>query len=625
MNLDHKLLWVALAFYVPTGSVVAAEFQYYGEVTICTGACDSFEAFDVGATVSGSVSIDVAPGGFFGFFDIDEASAAFEVFNPAAPLEAYNGSNPTTANPLPIAPGPAELAGTGLPTLTGGTTDAEGNLSSGSILFQYVTPPLNGNGGWMIFDLAEGTAEVCLFFATAGCIPDATQALLARGGWLDTDGDGIPDAIDNCRDVSNDDQRDTDGDGFGNACDADLNNDCTTNLLDLLLFRAEFLGSDPDADFNGDGIVNLLDLLALRQRFLRPPGPTFAPNTCPGNTIVYESFGDGVGPTSGSWRFDDGGVVANGGELGIGDHALDYSTSGPFYLRQFSSSGSFLGDLLSQGVMELTVRARHSGVGDSVDLRALLQSGGDWARSTTAVTIANTATGWATYTFPLGFGDLASGGPNGLSDAEILANVSLIALVHDPDGTSPGTLAEVSSETTVRFDSIRLIGKLPPDTTIIDIIQDGGFEGGDPNPDWAAGANGTPLCTVRTCTDLLGGEPFEGEWFARFAGGGPPQSISQTVTIPASTSAFLKFRLAIQDCPVDFLSDYGLEVMIDGAPQRVFDETNCTQQPYTEVVINMRSVADGAAHTITFSGFSNVGNPNYLVDDVRLEVLVPVQ
>ena len=36
---------------------------------------------------------------------------------------------------------------------------------------------------------------------------------------LDQDGDGVPDAADNCRDTANADQADADGDGTGDACD----------------------------------------------------------------------------------------------------------------------------------------------------------------------------------------------------------------------------------------------------------------------------------------------------------------------------------------------------------------------------------------------------------------------
>lgn len=42
---------------------------------------------------------------------------------------------------------------------------------------------------------------------------------------LDTDGDGVGDACDNCPSVSNSDQLDTDGDGDGDACDSDDDDD----------------------------------------------------------------------------------------------------------------------------------------------------------------------------------------------------------------------------------------------------------------------------------------------------------------------------------------------------------------------------------------------------------------
>ncbi|MEL7238556.1 MAG: thrombospondin type 3 repeat-containing protein, partial [Planctomycetota bacterium] len=90
----------------------------------------------------------------------------------------------------------------------------------------------------------------------------------------DSDADGIVDESDNCTLISNPDQRDSNGDGFGNACDADLNNDGVVNVLDLGELRLVFFGDDADADFNGDGVVNIIDLGVLRAGFFLPPGPS---------------------------------------------------------------------------------------------------------------------------------------------------------------------------------------------------------------------------------------------------------------------------------------------------------------------------------------------------------------
>ena len=96
------------------------------------------------------------------------------------------------------------------------------------------------------------------------------------GGVVDTDGDGVEDALDNCTLLANPDQRDTNGDGFGNACDADLNNDNIVNVQDLGLLRTVFFdtGDSLDADFNGDGVVNVADLGIMRAAFFGAPGPS---------------------------------------------------------------------------------------------------------------------------------------------------------------------------------------------------------------------------------------------------------------------------------------------------------------------------------------------------------------
>jgi hypothetical protein len=100
----------------------------------------------------------------------------------------------------------------------------------------------------------------------------------------DTDHDGISDTADNCTQVANGNlvldagghsQLDTNGDGYGNACDADLDNNGIVNFADLALFRAAFGTTNANADLNGSGgVVNFADLAIFRGLFGRPPGPS---------------------------------------------------------------------------------------------------------------------------------------------------------------------------------------------------------------------------------------------------------------------------------------------------------------------------------------------------------------
>jgi arylsulfate sulfotransferase len=104
---------------------------------------------------------------------------------------------------------------------------------------------------------------------------------------MDTDSDGIPDYQDNCvlkpngaliLDAGGNSQRDTDGDGYGNMCDGDLNNDGSTNTLDLNLYKLAHRTSpgdtnyNADADFNGDMVINTLDLNIYKGLHRKPPG-----------------------------------------------------------------------------------------------------------------------------------------------------------------------------------------------------------------------------------------------------------------------------------------------------------------------------------------------------------------
>jgi len=92
---------------------------------------------------------------------------------------------------------------------------------------------------------------------------------------FDLDGDAVADDVDNCKLKYNANQLDTDGDNYGNACDADFNNDGIVNSFDIGLFKTMFMVTGTsEADINGDGIVNSLDLGLFKRMFFQAPGPS---------------------------------------------------------------------------------------------------------------------------------------------------------------------------------------------------------------------------------------------------------------------------------------------------------------------------------------------------------------
>ena len=97
----------------------------------------------------------------------------------------------------------------------------------------------------------------------------------------DVDEDGIPDDEDNCLISANAGQEDTDGDGYGNACDADFNNDGFVDIQDLAIF-GECLSAPGQGvragcfmvDLNSDHRMSSMDYMILETLWNQPPGPS---------------------------------------------------------------------------------------------------------------------------------------------------------------------------------------------------------------------------------------------------------------------------------------------------------------------------------------------------------------
>lgn len=149
---------------------------------------------------------------------------------------------------------------------------------------------------------------------------------VARRGAGDSDSDGHMDFADNCRELSNTNQRDTDQDGYGNACDADLDNSGQVNFFDLQIMKAAFFSTpvhpdwNPHADLNGDNSVNFADLSTLKSLFFGPPGPSgmscagTAP--CPDPAFIFDWPMPGI--DADDW------VINNYVDLNPGSGILDY-------------------------------------------------------------------------------------------------------------------------------------------------------------------------------------------------------------------------------------------------------------------------------------------------------------
>jgi hypothetical protein len=161
-----------------------------------------------------------------------------------------------------------------------------------------------------------------------------------------------------------------------------------------------------------------------------------------------------------------------------------------------------------------------------------------------------------------------------------------------------------------------------------ELVQDGGFEAGSPNPFWTEASTnfGTPLCTVALCGMGGGTGPFAGSWWAWFGGISAPEtgSVEQTVQGGANDTCTLSFQLEI---PV--FSGNGTDFVratIGGTQVFQALESTAGYGTYAPVSVDVSNAIDGSAQILRIESTIS-GSPaltNFFVDDVSLTCQAPV-
>ena len=126
-----------------------------------------------------------------------------------------------------------------------------------------------------------GTAWLESYWDVYGC--DASE---------DADSDIVCDKGDRCTDISNLNQLDTDGDGYGNACDADFDQDGDVDGEDFLVHRQGIIDNASGiTDHDGDGGTDGADFILFRNQFLQgSPGPAVPGAQLSGEPAGTSSF-----------------------------------------------------------------------------------------------------------------------------------------------------------------------------------------------------------------------------------------------------------------------------------------------------------------------------------------------
>jgi hypothetical protein len=240
-------------------------------------------------------------------------------------------------------------------------SDLTGNTASG-------THAVTDCGTWTIKLYDKSTPTAVLLdtdtFTVTGCV-------------VDTDGDGITDASDNCPTVANADQANNDGDSFGDACDPDDDNDGVLDATDNCQFTANVGQADADSDGAGDACDTDDD----------NDGVADASDNCPttANADQADLDGDGAGDACDADDDNDGvadvsdncPLLANANQADAdGDGAGDACDLNAFAPEVSTAAGDANGDegstlttsgAFSDGDAGATLTVTFTGAGTGVD------------------------------------------------------------------------------------------------------------------------------------------------------------------------------------------------------------------------------------------------------------------
>ena len=167
--------------------------------------------------------------------------------------------------------------------------DATGNTTDPSYTVTWGPDP--GDPGDCIAGVGRFIASDVNFTGTANRTHDLGSGmyfLYSCDTADDADSDKVCDKSDRCTDISNLDQNDTDGDWYGNACDADFDQDGVVGGADFLIHRQGVIDNASGiTDHDNDGDTDGADFIIFRNQFLQGvPGPSV-----PGAQLSAESIG----------------------------------------------------------------------------------------------------------------------------------------------------------------------------------------------------------------------------------------------------------------------------------------------------------------------------------------------